>query len=364
MTQPADNQQQDISFAVKGAVGIVSLNRPKALNALTLEMIRVMDRQLAAWEADAAVKAVLIRGEGGKAFCAGGDVRAVWKSIVEENAGKPSTLSRDFFIHEYRLNRRIHHFKKPYIALLDGITMGGGVGLSRHGAFRIVTETSMIAMPETAIGLFPDVGGSWFLNECPGWTGYYLALTGARLDAADAIYTGMATHFVPRARLDELQAALFTADWSADAAEAVARKIVQSFAAAAGQPKLAADRSKIDACFQQESAAAILAALKAEGGDFARETLETLGHRSPTSICVSLEQLRRGRGLSIEQALVMEYRLTQACMRGHDFFEGIRAVLVDKDHAPKWQPARLQDVTKELVEGHFAEPESGDLTFP
>lgn len=363
MTQPSDSQQQDISFTVEGGVGIVTLNRPRALNALTLEMIRAFDPRLAAWERDTAVKAVLIRGEGGKAFCAGGDVRAVWKSIVEENAGKPSALSREFFINEYRLNRRIHHFAKPYIALLDGITMGGGVGLSRHGAFRIVTETSMIAMPETAIGLFPDVGGSWFLNECPGWTGYYLALTGARLDAADAIYTGMATHFVPQASLAALQAALCAADWSAGTAEAVVRKIVQSFADAAGQPKLAANRSTIDICFQKESVPAILAALEARGGAFAQEALETLGHRSPTSMCVTLEQLRRGRGLSIEEVLAMEYRLTQACMRGHDFFEGIRAVLVDKDHAPKWQPARLQDVTRELVEGHFAAPDGGDLRF-
>ena len=363
MTQPSDNQQQDISFTVEGGVGIVSLNRPKALNALTLEMIRELDPQLAAWESDPSVKAVLIRGEGGKAFCAGGDVRAVWKSIMEENGGKPSGLSRDFFINEYRLNRRIHHFSKPYIALLDGITMGGGVGLSRHGAFRIVTETSMIAMPETAIGLFPDVGGSWFLNQCPGWTGYYLALTGARLDAADAIYTEMATHFVPQAKLRDLQAALCAADWSAGTAEAVARKIVQSLTDAAGQPKLAANRSAIDTCFQKDSVPAILAALEAQGGAFAQEALETLGYRSPTSMCVTLEQLRRGRGLPIEQVLAMEYRMTQACMRGHDFFEGIRAVLVDKDHAPKWQPARLQDVTQELVEGHFAAPEGGELSF-
>lgn len=363
MTQPSDIQQQDISFAVEGGVGIVSLNRPRALNALTLEMIRAFDPQLAAWETDPAVKAVLIRGEGGKAFCAGGDVRAVWKSIVEENGGKPSTLSREFFAEEYRLNRRIHHFGKPYIALLDGITMGGGVGLSRHGAFRIVTETSMIAMPETAIGLFPDVGGSWFLNECPGWTGYYLALTGARLDAADAIYTEMATHFVPQAKLPDLQAALCAADWSAGPAEAVVRRIVQSFADTAGQPKLAANRSTIDICFQKDSVPEILAALETQGSTFAREALETLAHRSPTSMCVTLEQLRRGRGLAIEAALAMEYRITQACMRGTDFFEGIRAVLVDKDHAPKWQPARLQDVTQQLVEGHFAAPAGGDLRF-
>jgi enoyl-CoA hydratase len=362
MTQVKD-EQHDISFAVEGGVGIVSLNRPKALNALTLEMIQALDPQLAAWESDPSVQAVLIRGEGGKAFCAGGDVRAVWKSIVEENAGKPSPLSRDFFINEYRLNRRIHHFSKPYIALLDGITMGGGVGLSRHGAFRIVTETSMIAMPETAIGLFPDVGGSWFLNQCPGWTGYYLALTGARLDAADAIYTEMATDFVPQAKLPDLQAALCAADWSAGTAEAVVRKIVQSFATAAGQPKLAANRAAIDRCFQADTVPAILTALEGEGGAFAQEAVETLGHRSPTSMCVTLEQLRRGRGLAIEQALAMEYRMTQACMRSHDFFEGIRAVLVDKDHAPKWQPALLQDVTQELVEGHFTAPEGGDLTF-
>ncbi|KZD08199.1 enoyl-CoA hydratase/isomerase family protein [Oceanibaculum pacificum] len=354
---------QEIRFEVRGKVGVIALDRPKALNALSMGMIEALDPQLAAWEEDDAIEAVLIKGEGGKAFCAGGDVRAIWQSIVQGNEGKPSDLSRDFFAAEYRLNRRIHHFPKPYVALLDGITMGGGVGLSRHGRFRIATEKTMIAMPETGIGLFPDVGGSWFLNECPGWTGYYLALTGARLNAADAIYVEMASHFVPSEKMGALEEALYTADWAASDPETVVRHIVQSFADAAGQPPMAANRAKIDACFRQDSVPAILAALETEGGAFGRETLETLRHRSPTSVCVSFEQLRRGRGLSIEEALAMEYRLTQACMQGHDFFEGIRAVLVDKDHAPKWNPATIEEVDAALVERHFAELGARELTF-
>lgn len=350
--------EAEILFEEKGGVGIVTLNRPKALNALTLGMIRAMDPKLQQWAQDDTIKAVVIKGAGEKAFCAGGDVRAVWE------AGKAGgDLTKEFFYEEYVLNRRIHAFPKPYIALLDGITMGGGVGLSVHGSHRIVSERLLFAMPETAIGLFPDVGGSWFLNKCPGETGMYLALTGARLNAADAVAVGIGTEFVPSDQIPELERALVSADWSKGDAQQIIDGIVEDFAQDAGDASLPDQFSTIDQCFAKDSVEDIYLALEADGGDFAKETLKFLSKKSPTSMKLSFRQLREGRALSFDDCMTMEYRLSQACMAGQDFYEGIRAVLVDKDHDPKWNPASLKDVTDESIDAAFQALGDRDLRF-
>ncbi len=348
----------EIRFIVEGGLATVELTRPKALNALTLGMIRELHPRLDAWEDDESVKAVLIKGEGEKAFCAGGDVRAVYRSIVDDLGGKgPSELSKTFFLEEYRLNHAIHAFSKPYVALLDGVTMGGGVGLSVHGSHRIATERLMFGMPETGIGLFPDVGGGWFLPRLPGEAGTYLALTGARLDAAGAVALGVATHFVPSSRLEGFEAALATTVAESPDGRAAINDVLDRFAESPGDDPLAASRTLIDRCFAASSVEGILDALDreaVEGSEFAAETAATLRHKCPTSLKISLEQLRRGRAMSnLADVLTMEYRLSQHCMAGTEFFEGIRAVLVDKDHAPKWRPSALAEVTPDLVARHF-----------
>ena len=346
---------EDIRIETADGLGQVLLNRPKALNALTLPMIRAMAPALRAWAADPSVRAVVIKGAGDRAFCAGGDVRAIYEAGRAGRDDSADHPTRAFFREEYQLNRLIHRFPKPYVALLDGITMGGGVGLSVHGSHRIVTEKTMFAMPETAIGLFPDVGATWFLTRCPDRLGTYLALTGARLKGADGLAADPAAHYVPSDRIPELEAAL---RGGADVDAAVAAVKVEP-----GPGTLGPHREAIRRSFAHASIDTILDALSRDGGDFARQTRDGLLERSPTSLKVVLEQMKRGEGLSIEDALRMEYRLVQRCMDGHDFFEGIRAVLVDKDHAPKWQPARLEEVSDELVESHFRMPAEGDLQF-
>lgn len=344
----------DISFARRGAIGLVTLDRPKALNALTLPMIRAYAPQLAAWAADPAVAAVVMRGAGDRAFCAGGDIRAIW----EAGRASDAAIHRDFFREEYRLNRAIHRFAKPHVALLDGITMGGGVGLSVHGSHRVATERTLFAMPETGIGLFPDVGGGYFLPRCPGEIGMYLALTGHRLKAADLLYAGIATHYVPSAGLDDLVVALGEIRSSDGVDEVLGR-----FAAPAGEAPLAAHRAAIDRCFAAPSVEAILDVLAADGSDWARAARATLLKMSPTSLKITYRQVRLGRALDFEACMVMEYRMIQRFMAGHDFFEGVRAAIVDKDQAPRWRPDNLAAVTAAEVDAYFAPLGPRDLTF-
>jgi enoyl-CoA hydratase len=354
----------EIKFSTDGGLATVEMTRPKALNALTHGMVKEMAAQLDSWEHDDAIGAVVIKGEGEKAFCAGGDVRAVWKSVKEENGGKPSELSRTFFFDEYRLNHQIHAFSKPFVALLDGVTMGGGVGVSIHGSHRIVTERLMFAMPETAIGLFPDVGGGWFLPRLPGETGTYLALTGARLNAAGACALGIGTHFVPSSRLEGFEAQVASAMAAGSGGRQAVNDVLERLAEPAGPDPLAPHRAVIDSCFKPNTVEGIIDALSAEGSDFALETRDNLLHKSPTSMKISLELMRRGKeASSLAEVLVLEYRLSQACMAGHDYYEGIRAVLVDKDHAPKWQPATLADVGDDIVAAHFSAPPQGDWSL-
>lgn len=348
---------EEIAFHRRGGLAEIEMTRPKALNALTLEMIRHLDPRLKAWAKEPEVQAVILRGQGEKAFCAGGDVRAVWE------AGRAGDdLTRRFFYEEYTLNRRIHTFPKPYVALIDGITMGGGVGLSVHGSHRVAGDRTVVAMPETAIGFFPDVGATYVLPRLPGEIGLYMALTGARIKAADACYLGFATHYVPSTRVHEVADALAASQWQGDP-RGVVDKVLEGFAADPGPAPLSERREAIDSCFGRDSVEEIVAALEREDSDWARETLATMEQRSPTSMKLAFAALRRGAGMSFDDCMVMEYRISQGCMAGHDFYEGIRAVLVDKDHSPAWRPARLGEVTDAEVERYFAPLGGRDLAF-
>ena len=329
----------DIRFERRAALAIVTLDRPQALNALTLEMARQLDARLVEWAGDPKIAVVMIRGAGGRAFCAGGDIRALY------DAGKHGeAYAADFYRTEYRLNHRIKTYGKPYVALIDGIVMGGGVGLSIHGSRRVVTERCQFAMPETGIGFFPDVGGSWFLPRCPGALGLYLGLTGARIAAADMLYCGLATHHVRHERLNA---------WANLGADAIDGWLEEN-SVDAGQPPLAQHREVIDRCFAADGVEDILANLEADGTAWAQETAAVLRRKSPTSLKVAMRQLQIGRRLTdFADAMRMEYRLARHFMAAADFYEGVRAAVIDKDQAPRWQPASLVEVSDEVVAGYF-----------
>ncbi|MGQ0674759.1 MAG: enoyl-CoA hydratase/isomerase family protein [Rhodospirillales bacterium] len=349
---------REILFERRGVIGLATLNRPEALNALTLDMVRAYARQLAEWEKDPAVRAVVLRGAGGRAFCAGGDVVAV------HDAGKAGDrMTRDFFREEYTLNYRISRLAVPHVALIDGVTMGGGVGLSVHGSHRVATERTLFAMPETGIGLFPDVGGGYFLPRLPGEIGMYLAMTGQRLRLADCMYARIATHAVAVAGIDKVVEALAGADYGRDGRAAVDR-LLAGFAADPGQPPLAAHRAAIDRCFAGDTVEGMLAALEREATDWARQQRAAMLTKSPTSMKISARQLRRGARMDFADELRMEYRLSQGCMAGHDYYEGVRALLVDKDNKPRWKPPTLAEVDEDVMARHFdAVPADGDLVL-
>jgi enoyl-CoA hydratase len=347
---PYASDAGDVVAEVRGGLGLITLNRPKALNALSLEMIRAIEAALAAWAADDLVRAVLIRGAGGKAFCAGGDVRAVAASHAVD-------LGRRFFAEEYRLNFHIHTYRKPFLALIDGITMGGGCGLSLHAAYVIATERTMLAMPETVLGLFPDVGATWFLNRLPGEMGVYLGLSGVRLRADDLAALNLATHVVPSAAAPSLIDALATAALDAPAIDAVLAR----YSEAPGVSAVAARRGEVDRLFAGATIEDIAKALSGAETEWAKEALTVLRRASPTSLKITLRQLRTGRGLGLDEALRIEYRLALRCTIGHDFAEGVRAILVDKDNAPRWQPDRLDALDEISIDAYFAPfPEPSD----
>ncbi|MDE2575810.1 MAG: enoyl-CoA hydratase/isomerase family protein [Rhodospirillales bacterium] len=314
----------------RGRIGHLLLDRPKALNALDLPMIRALHAALLGWRDDAAIHAVVIEGAGGRAFCAGGDIRAIRAHAL---AGERAEIE-SFFAEEYALNALIDEYPKPYVALIDGICMGGGIGVSVHGDIRVTSEAGLFAMPETAIAMFPDVGATFMLPRLPGTLGLYLGLTGARLHGADAVHAGIATHFVPRAALVGLADAI--------AADGVAA--IPASAAALPPFSLAPHRAAIDRCFSAGSVAAILAALEAEGSDWGRETLATLRAMSPSAVLWSFEIIRRGVARSLRACLAAELALTRHVTAHPDFAEGVRAMVVDKDRAPRWTPARIEDV--------------------
>jgi enoyl-CoA hydratase/carnithine racemase len=342
----------EILLERRGALGIVTLNRPKALNTLSLSMYRVMDPKLLEWGSDPGVRAIVVRGAGDRAFCAGGDVRAIYDARAHPQG--PGDYKADFFREEYRLIQRVHRFPKPYIALMDGIAMGGGMGVSVNGSHRVVTERSLCAMPEVHIGLFPDVGATRYLNLCPGKIGLYLALTGARIQAADMLYCGFGTHYVRHDRMAELTSALAAIEWRAGEERAQVDAVLARFHEDPGAPPLASLRAQIDRCFAGDSVEAILAALSKEGTDWARDTRAVIERASPTSLKITFRQMKLGEpGMDIETALALEYRMTQHVMAAHDFYEGIRAVLVDKDQRPRWEPASLAEIGEPEVARYF-----------
>ena len=357
----------DILFDHHGGVATVTLNRPQALNAFTLGMYRHFAPVLRAWEDEPGVHAVVIRGAGERAFCAGGDVRAIAEA-GRGISGDPR-LTSDFFREEYELIRHIHRYPKPYLAIIDGITLGGGAGVSVNGAYRIATERTMLAMPETGIGLFPAVGAPRFLNLAPGQIGRYLALTGERLGPADALYCRFATHFVMRERVAALVETLGHIAWRAGEERAQVEEALGAFAADPGEPPLTQRRAAIERCFAPDTVEAVLDALGREAsaggsdGEWAAQTRAGLLTKSPTSLKVTLRQLTEGQGYDIEAALALEYRLTQHFMKGHDFYEGVRAALIDKDQQPRWDPASLAAVTDSAVDGYFAPLGIGELLF-
>lgn len=342
---------------LRGQLGVITLNRPSALNALSLSMIRQITAALMQWRNDDKVSAVLLRGAGreGKApaFCAGGDIRFFHQAAL---AGDPTL--EDFFTEEYSLNHLIHTYGKATIALMDGITMGGGMGLAQGCSLRVVTEHSRLAMPETHIGLFPDVGGGWFLGRCPGRVGEYLALTGQVLGAADAIAVGLADAFLPSAELPLLLEAL--TDQPLDNGEQ-ALAVVRARSQAEGDAHLAAYRPEIDRHFGGASVADIASSLAANGSPWAADTLKALRQRSPLMMAVTLEQVRRARAMSLADELRMERGLVRRCFHlrpgvASETVEGIRALAVDKDHQPRWQPAAIEEVTPSLVAPFFDSP--------
>jgi enoyl-CoA hydratase/carnithine racemase len=337
-----------VLFSQDGPVGHILLNRPNALNALDLVMIDMMMAQLKSWEQDPSVKVVVIEGAGEKAFCAGGDIRGLYdaRKIDDEE------MLDAFYRREYHLDHYIATYPKPYIALMDGITMGGGVGVSVHGRFRVVTERTLFAMPETGIGFFPDVGGGYFLPRCPGKIGMYLGLTGARIKAADCLYAGVATHGAQSADLDAIKDALAKASWDGDGF-AIAEDLLNRHEAPFGVAPLSEIRHEIDHCFAGDSVVAIFEALQNANSAFGTETLKTLSGKSPTALCVSFEQLRQGEGMTLADVLNMEYRMSQRMICKPDLFEGVRAVIIDKDHAPKWQHGDIGQVDPREVAEYF-----------
>lgn len=350
----------EILFEVKDGLGVMTLNRPKVLNSLSHTIILEMERMMPQWEKDPAIKAVILRGAGDRAFCAGGDVAGLYREMRDDPNG---TLRRDFFRDEYIVNRRIYRFAKPWISLIDGIDMGGGVGLSVHGSHSVASEKFLFAMPETTIGLFPDVGGGYFLTRLPGALGTFLALTSHRLKAADALWAGIVDAYVPTTRMNDLQAALGAADLSGPDANRKVDKVIAKFAEDAGAPALPSMMQDIDRCFSAESLPEIVAKLKKKGGEWADKQLAALMKLSPISMAITLEQLKRCANRSFEDAMTIEYRMSQRCMqKGHDFFEGVRALLIDKDQKPKWNPATIEGVSPAMVEEHFR-PVSNDLFF-
>ncbi len=350
----------EILFEVKSGLGVITLNRPKALNAITLGMIREMEKVIPGWEKDPAIKAVILRGAGDRAFCAGGDVAGLYREMRDDPKG---TLRRDFFYEEYIVNRRIYRYAKPWISLIDGIDMGGGVGFSVHGSHSVASEKFLFAMPETTIGLFPDVGGGYFLTRLPGALGTFLALTSHRLKAADALWAGIVDAYVPSAKIDALQDALGAADLSGPDAHRKVDKVIAGFAEDAGMPSLPAMMRDIDRCFSAERLQEIEANLEKLGGEWAAKQLAALRKLSPLSMAITLEQMKRCANRSFEDTMTIEYRMSQECMRpDHDFFEGVRALLIDKDQKPKWNPPSIDGVTRQMVEAHFR-PLKNDLFF-
>jgi enoyl-CoA hydratase len=351
-------ESPDILFARRGAAGIVTLNRPKALNAVTHEMVRALARQLAAWADDGAVTRIILTAAGERAFSAGGDIRALYEF---GRAGRQQE-ALGFFREEYTLNAAIKRYPKPYVSLIDGIVMGGGFGISVHGSHRVAGDRFQFAMPEVGIGFFPDVGGTWVLARMPDQVGTWCALTGDRLKTSDAVAAGIATHHVRSDRFGELTDAL-CGNVPVDATLAAFAQPAGEEPAAAGP--VMARRNAIARLFAAGRVEDILQNLDAEAErEWAATTAAAIRTKSPTSLKLALAQVRRGRDWTFAQCMQAELRIVSRIVYGHDFYEGVRAVIVDKDNAPRWQPASLAEVSDAVVEQHFASLGDQELMLP
>ncbi|WP_436640991.1 enoyl-CoA hydratase/isomerase family protein [Microbaculum sp. FT89] len=343
--------EPEILFEKRGCAGLVTLNRPKALNALTLNMVRALHPQLIEWANDRDIERVVVRAAGEKAFCAGGDIRQLYDW---GRAGDPMALT--FYAEEYRLNTYIKRYPKPYVALIDGIDMGGGVGISVHGSHRVAGGRTMFAMPETGIGLFPDVGGTYFLPRLPGKVGTWLALTGARLGQAEVVGTGVATHAVASEMFEALTESLCDPN-NLD-------ETLESFSQPPSGTAVPELQPLIDRCFSGETVEEILSRLDSETGaqaEWAAKAAATIRTKSPTSLKIALRQMQVGATADFEDCMRTEFRVVSRVLKGHDFFEGVRAVIIDKDNAPNWRPGSLSDVSDADVDAVFAPLGAGEL---
>lgn len=353
--------QDEIIFEVQGKLGLITLNRPKALNALTHAMCVALYEQLNEWRDDEAIGAVLVKGAGEKAFCAGGDVIALYNSGKAYKEGDKTSIAwREFFHDEYRMNAAIADFPKPYIALMDGFTMGGGVGVSVHGSHRVASENTKLSMPETGLGLIPDVGGGYFMPRLNGEMGMYLALTGARVKAGDCLELNICNYYVPSSENDNLIKALATEEKLDSVA---VNSVLSQFAQKPDASSLLEYKEIIDNCFSKASLEEIIAALHFEGSSWSKTVVETLEKMSPTSLKVTFKQMRAGGKLSLHEGLQMEFRIVNRLLLGHDFYEGVRSILLDKDFAPNWQPERLNLVYDDDVEAYFEGLDELELKF-
>ncbi|MBB5754745.1 enoyl-CoA hydratase/isomerase family protein [Prosthecomicrobium pneumaticum] len=341
-----------IHFERRGLAGIVTLDRPAALNALSHAIVRALARRLTEWAADPQVETVVVRGRG-RAFCAGGDIRAVYE------AGRQGPPAIDFFRDEYRLNAAVKHFPKPYVALVHGYVMGGGAGISIHGRYRVFAADAVFSMPETGIGFFPDIGGSHFLSRMPASTGVYCALAAARLGRGDCLHTGIATHAAPADRFDAIVDAL--------AGEADVEAVLAHFTEPAPPPEtLGAVDPVVAEVFGTGGVETILARLDqvdAPHAAFAARAAAAIRTKSPTSLRIALRQVRAAAALDFDDCIRLDFRIVNEILSGHDFYEGVRAALVDRDGVPHWRPATLPAVDERAVERHFLPPRGGDLVF-
>ncbi|WP_020499214.1 enoyl-CoA hydratase/isomerase family protein [Sciscionella marina] len=338
----------DVEFLVHSGIGHIRLNRPRALNALTHDMVSAITAQLAQWRDAPAVRAVLVDGAGDRGLCAGGDIRSIY-----DDARAGGSASLEFWADEYRLNASIAGYPKPYIAIMDGLVMGGGVGISAHGSHRIVTERTRIGMPEVGIGFVPDVGGTYLLSRTPGELGTHIALTTAQITGADAIHCGLADHYLPTDRLPDLFDAL---------ASSVPQTALATIAEPAPSSALADESTWIEHCYTADTVTEILARLK-QSGDHAAAAATEIETKSPTSLTVTLRALRSAAKLpDLEAVLTQEYRISHRAFRSAEFVEGIRAQIIDKDRAPRWSPATLAEIDKDLVDSYFADLGANELT--
>ncbi len=352
-TQSMDATQNEVLAEVRNHIGHLTLNRPAGLNALTLDMVRNLHRQLDAWATDNQVHAVVLRGAGEKAFCAGGDIRSLHDSFKTGD-----TLHEDFFVEEYALDLAIHHYRKPVLALMDGFVLGGGMGLVQGADLRVVTERSRLAMPEVGIGYFPDVGGSYFLSRIPGELGIYLGVSGVQIRAADALYCGLADWCLDSAKLAELDQRLDQLQWHDTPLKDLQGLLAQLAVQQLPDAPLQALRPAIDHFFALPDVASIIEQLRAvtvaDSREWALATADLLKTRSPLAMAVTLEMLRRGRELSLEQCFALELHLDRQWFERGDLIEGVRALLIDKDKNPRWNPPTVQALDAAHVASFFS----------